>query len=583
MATFPSFQKIVNETQKTILRFPLEILAAIVGTFFAIYAIEENDRDTQRIFVKIIMSCSLCLVLFLSISLYFLRDTKNNILRFTSSLVSSGLTFAFIFQFADSIKTFEAFQFVALSLTLHLLVSFAPFINKKYNEAAFWEFNKQLFLRILTSSLYSIFIYAGLSFALLATQNLFGIEYYNSIYLHLFYFVFGIFNTIFFLAGVPETNNEELSLKYPLALKKFTQFVLIPLINIYLVILLSYEIKIIALFSLPVGWVSNLILVFAIFGILSLLLIHPIANNQDNLWMQKFYKWFYYLLAPLLGLLFWAILYRINLYGVTHERYYVLALSLWLTIVTAYFIISKSAQIKFIPISMSIIAFLTIIGPQSANSISKWSQLNRFKNYVSNTKAELTIEQERDLSSIVHFIRDNYGVEALLPYSAKLVQLYKKDKDPYDSTIVETLGFTYHGTYTVDEEDNKYFTYNYYSHNGIEVEKIQGYDFSFEINDNYQSKCENCISLNDIPYSINYNKTEYGMELIINDEIIPIRINDFVTKNKKLLNNNNQIIKQQITTGRYDILLKYESLNGEFVGDKIKLNWYTANILLKVK
>ncbi|WP_418264023.1 DUF4153 domain-containing protein [Flavobacterium faecale] len=417
MPSFPSFQKIIEETRGTLLRFPLEILIAVIGTLCAIYAIDENDHEIQRIYGKIIMSCSLCLVLFLSISLYFSKDLKNNSIRFISSLILGGLSFAFVFQFSDQIKTFEIYQFLALNLALHLLVSFTAFINKKYDENAFWEFNKQLFLRILTSGLYSVVIFAGLSFALLATHHLFEIDYYDTIYLDLFYLVFGIFNTVFFLAGVPETNNSNIALhlRYPIGLKKFTQFVLIPLISIYLVILLSYEIKIIAQFSLPVGWVSNLILVFAVFGILSLLLIHPIANEQGNVWMRTFHKWFYFLLVPLLGLLFWAILYRINLYGFTHERYYVLALSIWLSLLTVYFIFKKKPQIKFIPISMCVIALLTILGPQSADSISKKSQLNRFENYVvNNKKAQLTIEEEKDLSSIVSFINDNYGVEALL-------------------------------------------------------------------------------------------------------------------------------------------------------------------------
>jgi hypothetical protein len=306
MVSFLSFQKIVNETKTTILRFPLEILIAITGTICAIYLNNDTNRHTHEIFTKIIMACSLCLVLFLSITLYAARDKKSITIRFISSFILGILIFVFVFQFSKRIKQLETYQFLSLNLALHLLVSFSAFINKKYSEGAFWEFNKQLFLRILTSGLYSIVIYAGLSFALLATHNLFNIEYYNEIYIDLFYIIFGIFNTIFFLSGIPETNNinSTLILNYPVALKKFTQFVLIPLISIYLLILLSYEIKIIALFSLPVGWVSNLILVFAIFGILSLLLIHPIANDKGNVWMRTFHRWFYYLLVPLISLLF---------------------------------------------------------------------------------------------------------------------------------------------------------------------------------------------------------------------------------------------------------------------------------------
>lgn len=585
MASFPSFQKIIQETQRTFLRFPLEILITITGTICAIYATNETNRDTEELFTKIIMGCSLCLVLFLSITLYSLNDKKNSYIRFISSFISGALIFVFVFQFSERIKEFETYQFLSLNLALHLLVSFAAFINKKYDEGTFWEFNKQLFLRILTSTLYSIVIYAGLSFALLATHHLFTVDYYNEIYLDLFFVIFGIFNTVFFLSGIPETNNINvpLHLNYPIALKKFTQFVLIPLISIYFLILLSYEIKIIALFSLPVGWVSNLILVFAIFGILSLLLIHPIANDKGNVWMRTFHKWFYYLLVPLIGLLFWAILYRINLYGFTHERYYVLVLSIWLTILTVYFIFKKEPQIKFIPISMCLIAMLTILGPQSADSVSKRSQLNRFQDYITRQKSTLTIEEEKDLSSIVSFINKNYGIKELIPFSNKLALLTKKDKVPGDSQIMEALGYSYRGRYYNENDKKENFYYSYYNPDRMNIEKIQGYDLAFEISDNNNSTCENCLDVNGKKYSINYSKKDYGIELKINNDIIPLQINNFILQNKALLNDNHKKLIQTVTTKNYEIQLNYQSLDGENKDDKIILNWFSINVLLKMK
>lgn len=585
MASFLSFQKIVKETNTTFLRFPLEILITITGTICAIYLNNESNRHIHEVFTKIIMACSLCLVLFLSIALYTARDKKSTAIRFISSFILGILIFVFVFQFSERIKQFETYQFLSLNLSLHLLVSFSAFINKEYNEGAFWEFNKQLFLRILTSGLYSIVIYAGLSFALLATHNLFNVEYYNEIYIDLFYIIFGIFNTIFFLSGIPETNNinSPLNLNYPVPLKKFTQFVLIPLISIYLLILLSYEVKIIALFSLPVGWVSNLILVFAIFGILSLLLIHPIANDKGNVWMRTFHKWFYYLLVPLIGLLFWAILYRINLYGFTHERYYVLALSIWLTILTLYFILKKEPQIIFIPISMSLISLLTILGPQSADSVSKRSQLNRFEDYITKQKTTLTIEEEKDLSSIVLFINENYGVKELIPYSHKLAQLNKKDKTPSDSQIMEALGYTYRGRYYNGNDTSENFYYNYYNSNEMNIEKVQGYDFAFTINNTSNSNCQNCLESNGVKYSITYSKKNYGIELQINNDIIPLRINDFLQKNKSLIDDSHKKIVQTIVTKDYEIQLNYQSLDGEYQNDTITLNWFTINALLKIK
>lgn len=586
MARFPSFQKIIDTTRTTILRFPLETLTAVLGTIIAIYLSEEQYNSPMKdLYNKILLCCSLWLVLFLSISLYFSKDLKNNIYRFSSSLLLGGIVALFVFNFSDPFETYEIFQFLALNLALHLLVSFAAFIHNEYDQEAFWEFNKQLFLRILTAGLYSIVIYAGLSFALLAMHLLFEIEFYDKIYLHLFFIISGIFNTLFFLAGVPETNESKTSLllNYPIGLKKFTQYVLVPLISIYLIILLSYELKIIATLSLPIGWVSNLILVFAIFGILSLLLIHPIAKDVENVWIQTFHKWFYYLLVPLLGLLFWAILYRINLYGFTHERYYVFALALWLSLLTAYFIFKKNPEIKFIPITMCVIALFTIIGPQSADSVSKRSQLSRFAAYMTTRKEKLSFKEEQDLSSIVEFLYDNYGIEILVPIAKELVPLYKKDKKANEYDIMKALGYQYRSKYDSANNKNISFYYNYDESNDKKIEKIQGYDYTFTISNNTQLNCLDCINQNGKTISISSKKTDYGIELKIGNDTIPLKIHEFVRNNSKFKDNNHEKITQLIDTDKYAFKLNYENIDGEIEEGVISINWFTINVLLKIK
>ena len=591
MAKFPSLQNVMNATQKTILRFPLETLTAICGTIFAILLVEDENSDSKELFMKVIMSCSLCLVLFLSISLFFFASKINNIYRFLTSMALGSIVIAFVFSFNKEVTDVEIQQFLVLNIALHLLVSFAGFLPKKYNQDEFWEFNKQLFLRILTSGLYSAVLYVGLALAITAVKNLFDVEINDKIFGYLFFVIAGIFNTIFFLNGVPDTNNNEhpLKLSYPNGLKNFTQFVLLPLISLYLVILICYETKILATLSLPVGWVSYLVLVFAVFGILSFLLVHPIADEKGNLWMRTFNRWFYYLLVPLLGLLFWAILYRIHLYGFTHERYYVLLLSVWLAIVVAYFLIQKQPKIKFIPISMCIAGLLSIAGPQSADSISKNSQLSRFEAYMQKTeKVKLTFEQEQDLSSIVDFLRKNYGAEILLPYTKdKLTLLLKKDKTPESSKIMKALGFQYRYQYDRIEKNEKDtdFYYNLYKNEQQTIENINGYDIAFSIGNNSDLECDECININNKSYSIVSSKKEYGKELKINQDIIPLRIVDFVNATAAFVQNKNpdEKIIQKIESTKYSILMTYLTVSGERKGKHLTLDRYQIKVMVKIK
>lgn len=588
MAKFPSLQSVLDSTKKTIFRFPFEFIATLTGTIYSLLLIDSINGISEQLYIKIITSSALCLALFLSVSLYFESKNTKDWIRLLTSFILGGLIVVFVFNLSEKITFIEGLQLFVLSIALHLLVSFAGFIPKKYDQEEFWEFNKQLFIRIITSALYSLVLYAGLAIAITAVHELFNVDFYDKIYGDLFIIIAGLFNTIFFLAGVPETNNPDapINLSYPKGLKNFTQYVLMPLISIYLVILISYEAKIVATFSLPVGWVSYLVLIFAIFGILSFLLIHPIAKETGNLWMRTFSRWFYFLLVPLLGLLFWAILYRVNLYGFTHERYYVLLLSIWLSVVVVYFIIQKQPKIKFIPISMCLFGLLSIAGPQSADSISKHSQLSRFENYmqvIGNKK--LSFEEEKDLSSIVDFLEENYGVKILTSYTDnKLTALLKKDKSPNSSQIMEAFGLEYHSNYETKEDNNTNLNYNKnYNSNNITI--VNGFDFSFE-QSNYNSiDDKESVKIDDKTYALKSVDKDYGFDLSINNEVIPVKIFDFIKSNSAFLNNegSDEAIFQNIQSINYDLKIIYSNVYGSKKGKEKTIDSYEIVVLVKIK
>ncbi len=591
MSKLPSLQKILSATKKTLLRFPLETLTAICGTVFAILLINQSNSKSEIFYSKVIMTCCLCLVWFLSSTLFFSAKHKNNILRYFVSLIIGGLFIAFVFSFHEQITAIEWQQFWVLNLSLHLLVAFAGFLPRTYNQEEFWEFNKQLFLRILTSGFYSIVLYAGLSLALVAIDKLFKVNFNDKIYGYLFVTIAGLFNTVFFLSGVPETNNKEYSLElnYPKGLKNFTQFVLLPLITIYLLILLCYEAKILITFSLPVGWVSYLVLAFAIIGILSFLLVHPIANENGNRWMRTFNRWFYFLLIPLLFLLFWAILYRINLYGFTHLRYNVLLLSIWLTIVVFYFLFQKQPKIKFIPISLCLAGLFSIIGPQSAKSITKYSQLSRFEDYIKKTEVKkLTFREEQDLSSIVDLLQENYDFKVILPYAHnKLDALYVNDKDPSSTEILKALGLKYRSRYDRinDNYNNSFYYYNDEDYNNT-ISNIHGYDLQFLLNKNVDFKAKKPAIINKKKYVIKSEERDYGHDLQINGDIVPLKIKDFINANSKFNNTystSNDQIKQTIETSKYVILLNYISASGSIENNKKIPQNYQIKVMIGIK
>lgn len=467
----PSLEKLTAATKAVLFRFPLELFCATVGTALTLWEIDhENATDTTNI--RLILCSVLGLVLFLSSSVYAesrgLGKKQRSLLQVVVAFVLLACWFAINPVDAET----SIIRYAMLVVSFHLLVSFAPHTSI----AGFWEYNKQLFLRILIAQLYSWVLFAGLCIAVASTDFLFGLDIDYKIYARLWVLILGLFNTLFFLAGVPE-NFKNLHEQYPKGLKVFTQYVLIPLAIIYVCIILAYEAKVIVEWSLPKGIISWLILGYAVYGILSILLVYPVRLLAENKWISTYSRWFYFLIIPLLPLLGLAIGMRIQEYGLTELRYVVVVLALWLTGITLYFLMSKKQNIKVIPISLAILALLSAWGPQSASSVSERSQFNRliklFEGEGSFKNGELAVMPASISDSIgneavnqLRFINDRYSAEALMPILPMALRdsLLRTDtiKNKYTKRYVAfdiiREGLNLKSYYSTSKYENNYFS-----------------------------------------------------------------------------------------------------------------------------
>lgn len=408
----PSLHSLWISFVKVVSRFPLQVLVAILATISWCYLVDVNRHREEQLTLFLCV-CNLALTLLLAVDLYAeankLQAPKQWILRLGAIVISIVLYFVL----KPSFYLADVFRIGLLAFGFHLLVAFSPFIRNGSTNG-FWQYNKTLFLRILTSALYAGVLFAGLAIALAAIDGLFNVNIGWKTYVRLFAIVTAGFMTIFFLAGVPDDFEElDKDESYPKGLKIFTQYVLIPLMSIYLLILLVYEAKIAINWELPKGLVSTLILGYAVFGILSLLLIYPIKEKEGNGWMKLFSRFFYVMMIPLVVLLLLAVWKRVGNYGITESRYILIVLAVWLTLITGYFLISKKQNIKIIPVSLCILALLATYGPQSAFSVSKYSQVARLKRLMASSSNK-DIDQR---AAVVNYLIDRHGLSALQPFT----------------------------------------------------------------------------------------------------------------------------------------------------------------------
>jgi hypothetical protein len=492
---FPSVQSLWRSFLQVISRFPLQVLLAVVATLVWCYVVDAGGavKRIEEQLIEFLAVGNLALTLLLAADLYAEVNHFNRVkqwgLRLLMVLICTGLYFLLhpYFYLAD------VYRIGLFVFAFHLLVAFAPFI-KKGNLNGFWQYNKTLFLRFLTAALYAAVLFAGLAIALLAIDGLFSVKIGWQTYMRLFAVVTAGFMTIFFLAGLPDDfdalNREE---DYPKGLKIFTQYVLIPLMSIYLAILLVYEVKIIINWELPKGLVSTLILGYAVFGILSLLLIYPVKEKEGNGWMKLFSRFFYVMMIPLVLLLLLAVWKRVGSYGITESRYILIILAIWLTLITAYFLISKKQNIKIIPVSLCILALLATYGPQSAFSVSKYSQVIRLKKLMV-AKAKKDMDQR---ASVVRYLVEQHGLIALQPFTNRnLSELESEIELNSDSlaryTIKNTKIDTAFALLNIKREGYKVDSSIQFAPEGEEAVSVKGYDFVITLN-GYASLTESMI------------------------------------------------------------------------------------------
>ncbi len=367
--------------------FPLVLIASLSASICLMLIAEENFRTSEKVFGLTKLTMVFCLGISLMFGLKILsqRIGKQILLELGGILFLIGFYFLLPKHEKDFTEVY-AFMLVPTFVLSHLFVSFAAFFRQK-TEMNFWQYNKNLFINIVLTAIFTGVLTGGVELAIVAVDKLFDFNF-DKIYLRVFYLL-AIFGSsfIFLLFNEKGLDYLEKEGSYPVVLKFFTQYILIPLLIIYVVILYFYSAKILVNWELPRGWVSYLVLAYSIVGILAILLVHPLKENSAKSWVKMFSKIFYFTLIPLLILLFTAIFTRILEYGYTEPRYFVVLLSVWLATVVFYFIINKNASIKFIPMSLFAFGLFALIFPfLNTFSVAKRSQQNQLMQILNENK-----------------------------------------------------------------------------------------------------------------------------------------------------------------------------------------------------
>ncbi len=266
---------------------------------------------------------------------------------------------------------------------------------------------------------------------LLMINALFEVNIPGTIYFDISLIVAGVFAPAFFLAYVPDARQAgqladqmEESYIYPKVLEIFLAYILTPILLAYAVILYVYMFFITATLEWPKGMVSNLILWYSLISAGAFFLTYPLRAR--NRWIGLFVKFFPWLQIPLIGLMLVAVGIRIDQYGITENRYYVIAAAIWLLVT---FIAYGWRRWQVSPVRLmtllAAILLLSVLGPWSSAAVSVANQNDRLEQILSRYEliaegklrqpenvAELNLSavDQRELSGILSYFRDVHQV-----------------------------------------------------------------------------------------------------------------------------------------------------------------------------
>jgi hypothetical protein len=572
------FRKTTNNIKTTIVRFPIVILILAFVSIIISILIEDSLDLREQLLTRFIFSG--IFGAFLGIASQFLIERFKKVSNY--KLILNTLTIIlsiFYFYFLTSDDRFSQAVVVRLFVCIFALFSTYLFIPSIYNDVDFGKISLVHFKSAFTSILYGFVIYIGLISIYFAIDLLlFKLD--NNIIGHMANIVFVFFAPIYYLSLLPVFNsnekddvekNYEKSI-YPRVLEILVSYIVIPLITIFSVVLIIYFIKILFTGIWPVGQVGPMVLGYSAVG----LFVYILGFNLVNKFTLMFRKLFPYILMPLVIMQFVSSYIRIEAYGITESRYYVIIFGVFSVVCSLYLILSKKKNPNMIVILAACFAVVSIIPPVDAFSISSNSQETRINNIL--VKNKMLIDNKLVSNESISN-QDKYEITSITNYMARMGYLRNLEWLPekyyeenmYYSEFEKIFGFAqYYDNYYSDENNN----YIYAVLDTNFPINVVGFDAFLKINiyNNASSSNEQItkFNLNNNSYSIAQNNDDAGnfKLYILNDNgepVIEIPMKDFLDT---ILEN----------SGEAKALMPPENLTLNAFNDKIKVRLIFDNI-----
>ena len=366
------FEKLVPDLSQTFLRFPVAALFSVALCAYVNVEGATSDHDGQ------VMAGAASA--FIAAGAAHLFSESRKLPRVTSMLlaVAAAVVAAMLGYLQRVFNTNLLFLFAGL---LPLLM-ISPYLHAQAHQGAIWLFNLRLGLAALLAAVVALLFAAGLSAIVEALDVLFEVGI-GDLHEHIWYTAMALVAPLYGLSLMPRNLDEEIDISphsgslLDRGISVLVNYVAVPVIAAYAVILHAYAVKIVVDGALPKGQIGTMVTIFAIGGTATWLIAWPWREQGTRLLRVFMRSWFFLLIVPaiLLSLGIWR---RLSDYGVTPDRYGIALVAVWVAALAAYLAIRRNrADMRAILGTVGVLLLLGSVGPMGANGLTASSQFAR--------------------------------------------------------------------------------------------------------------------------------------------------------------------------------------------------------------